>query len=87
MLYIHIVQASYIYVDRTRVRLRTHACLQLRAHALSKKNVVTCNIIHCVFFFPAILLIASCIKIHNLQSREFRIQNLTYGNGGPRPKK
>ena len=42
-----------------------------------KRGVIACNI-HCIFF-PTILLIASCVKTRNSQSKESRIQNQSYG--------
>ena len=68
----------HTWVDQTRMRsMHTFAITSTR---LSKRGVVMCKNIHCVFFFPAILLIVRCIKTRNPQSKESCIQNPTYGN-------
>ena len=50
-----------------------------REHVLEQKGCGHVYYYSLSILFPAILLIAYCIKTRNSQSKESRIQNLTYG--------
>ena len=65
---------TYMHANRSSMCDIDNACMfGIASEYVRKRGVVTC------ITFPVILLIASCVKTRNLQSKESRIQNPTYG--------
>ena len=69
----------YVHIHASRLSMRDidEACMfGIASKYTYKRVVVTCNIIHCVFFFLRFFLIASYIKlvIHNQKNLAFKIQ-------------
>ena len=63
-----------VYRDQERVHVSDHELMHLN------KRVRSRVMLFIAYSFHPILLIASCVKTHNLQSKESRIQNSTYGS-------
>ena len=72
---------TYMLASRSSTHGIDNACMfGIASEHVCKRGVVTCVTLFIVYSFSCDFFIASCVKTHNLHSKEFPIQNPTYGN-------